>query len=110
MSEYKKNQILEAITAPLGFFVLALLIVETFLGAILVGSALPDDQKITGMYIGIGLFIFVTLIVSVFVWFKPDHLTFDKEAHLRSKGKPPFGTDSKFALSEESLTPGEPQE
>lgn len=104
-----RSQILEAITAPLGFFVLALLVVEAFLATILVGAELTNEHKITGMYLGVGLFILVTLIVSLFVWFKPDHLTFDKEAHLRERGKPPFGTDTSFALSEESLTPEEPK-
>jgi len=109
MGEKSRSQILEAITAPLGFFVLALLVVEAFLATILVGAELTNDHKIIGMYLGVGLFVMVTFIVSLFVWFKPDHLTFDKEAHLRNKGKPPFGTDTSFALSEESLTPEEPK-
>lgn len=110
METSSKSQVLETITAPLGFFVLALLIVEAFLATILVGGTLNEEHKVIGMYLGVGLFLFVTLTVSLLVWFKPDHLTFDKEAHLRNRGKPPFGTDTSVALSEESLTPQEPTE
>lgn len=106
----KRSQILEAITAPLGFFVLALLIVEAFLATILIGATLQDSDKVTGMYLGVGLFIFVTFIVSLLVWFKPDNLTFDKEAHLRNRGKPPFGSDSHTVTNKDSLQPTEPME
>jgi hypothetical protein len=105
----KRNQIIEAITAPLGFFVLALLIVESFLATVLIGTALENRDKLNGIYLGIGLFVFVTLIVSMLVWFKPDNLTFDKEAHLRNKGKPPFGSDSHTVTDKESLMPIEPK-
>lgn len=110
MESSKKSQIFEAITAPLGFFVLALLIVEAFLATILVGGTLETPHQITGMYLGVGLFIFITVVVSLLVWFKPDHLTFDKEAHLRNRGKPPFGTDTHTVQSKAALTPGEPEE
>ena len=61
-----KVKLVEAITTPLGFFVLALLIVE---------------------------FVLVIGVVSVFVWNKPDNLTFDKEAHLVDRGRIPYGSD-----------------
>lgn len=91
--EDSRTRIIDVITAPLGFYVLALLIVEAFLATVLVGASLENTDKITGMFWGIGLFILVVLIVSIFVWFRPEHLTFDKEAHLRDRGKPPFGTE-----------------
>lgn len=109
-TERKRNQILEAITAPLGFFVLALLIVEAFLATILIGATLENADKIIGMYLGVGLFVFVTLIVSLLVWFKPDNLTFDKEAHLRNRDKPPFGSDSHTVTNQDALMPSEPKE
>ncbi|MCX8819278.1 hypothetical protein [Vibrio parahaemolyticus] len=105
MSKQNRSQVLEAITAPLGFFVLALLIVEAFLATILVGTTLENEHKVTGMYLGVVLFIFVTLIVALLVWFKPDHLTFDKEAHLRSQGKPPFGSDEVGEAIPQNLAP-----
>lgn len=42
-------KIIEAIAAPLGFFVLALLIVESFLAIVLVGADLQNNDKILGM-------------------------------------------------------------
>lgn len=85
---------LEAITAPLGFFVLALLIVEGFLGAVLIGANMQSNEKMTGIYLGVAMFVLVVCIVAVIDWFKPSHLTFDKEAHLLDRGKLPYGTDS----------------
>ncbi len=105
-----RNQIIEAITAPLGFFVLALLIVEAFLATILIGATLENTDKVAGMYLGVGLFVFVTFSVSLLVWFKPDNLTFDKEAHLRNRGKPPFGSDTHTVTNEDALMPSEPKE
>mgnify|MGYP001619026589 CR=1 FL=1 len=109
-TETKRNQILEAITAPLGFFVLALLIVEAFLATILIGATLENADKVSGMYLGVGLFVFVTFLISLLVWFKPDNLTFDKEAHLRNRGKPPFGSESHTVSNQDSLMPTEPKE
>jgi hypothetical protein len=57
--ELSRNQIIEVVTAPLGFFVLALLIVEAFLATVLAGAALERSDKINGMYLGVGLFIFI---------------------------------------------------
>lgn len=104
-----RSQLIEVVTAPLGFFVLALLIVEAFLATVLIGAAFERVDKLNGMYLGVGLFIFVTIVVTVFVWFKPDNLTFDKEAHLRDRGKPPFGSESKTISAADALTPTEPR-
>ena len=87
------QRIIEAVTAPLGFFVLALLIVETFLASVLVGAGLTDVYKSIGMWLGVGLFVFVNVLVFILVWFKPQNLTFDKKAHLIDSGKIPFGSD-----------------
>lgn len=107
-NENSRSQMIEVITAPLGFFVLALLIVESFLATVLVGASLEPTDKIYGMYLGVSLFLLVMLIVAVLVWFKPDNLTFDKEAHLRNRGKPPFGSDKKTISTTAPLTPTEP--
>lgn len=40
------TKIIEAVTAPLGFFVLALLIVEGFLATVLVGADLENTHKV----------------------------------------------------------------
>lgn len=102
--------VLEAITAPLGFFVLALLIVEAFLATVLVGTNLEPKDKLSGMWAGIGLFVFVTLIVAVLVWYKPSHLTFDKHAHLIDRGRVPYGTDQERVPPEELFESGSKEE
>ena len=104
-----KNQIIEAITAPLGFFVLALLIVEAFLATVLIFADLEAQQRVYGMFTGVALFVLLISVVSVFVWAKPDNLTFDKEAHLRDRNKPPFGTSGNKTLDPNELVPKVPE-
>lgn len=79
---YNRSEILKAITAPLGFFVLALLIVEAFLATVLIGANLESADKVTGMWLGVSLFVLISFFVFFLVWFKPKNLTFDKDAHL----------------------------
>jgi hypothetical protein len=100
-------KIIEAITAPLGFFVLALLIVEAFLATVLVGGKLDKADQVTGMWLGIGLFVLVTVAVSILVWCKPENLTFDKEAHLKNKDQATFGTNSLTVLDRDDMLPAE---
>lgn len=85
------TRIIEAIDKPLGFFVLALLIVETFLAGI---SKFTKPYDFYALLIGVGMFVYITLTVILLVWFKAENLTFDKDAHLKRKGAP-FGTDKK---------------
>lgn len=97
---------IEAITTPLGFFVLSLLIVETFLGSAFFSSGIDAKDKITCIWLGVSLFVFIVLVVAVLVWFKADHLTFDNKSHLIDRGKMPvYGTSddpvSAEAVSEE---------
>lgn len=80
-----RNKLIEAITAPLGFFVLALLIVEASLSVILVLSDLQPRDKAIGMYLVVGMFVLVSTLVFLLVWNKPRNLTFDKAAHLDSE-------------------------
>jgi len=101
------QRIIEAVTAPLGFFVLALLIVEAFLATVLIGGDLEKSDKVIGMWLGVGLFCLVTIAVFVLVWFKPESLTFDKEAHLIDRGKAHFGTESFLASDRDSIFPTE---
>ena len=61
------------------------------------------------MYLGVGMFVLVVAVVSTLVWFKADYLTYDKEAHLRDKGKPPFGTDDHTPTNPASMVPIEPK-
>lgn len=89
-------RIIECIDKPLGFFVLALLIVESFLGTVLIFSNFTEDHRFYGMLIGVIMFIFVIVMVVILVWNKPHNLTYDKEAHLVDTGKIPYGDDSKI--------------
>ena len=99
-------KIIEAIDKPLGFFVLALLIVETFLTLVLTLAGFDSDKKFFGMEIGTGLFIFVVLIVTVFAWFKPMNLTYDKEAHLKQNRTAPLGSNKKIIKNTKELESG----
>ncbi len=87
--ENKRMRLIEVITAPLGFFVLALLIVETFLGTTLIANKnLDASAPEVCVFAGVGMFVLVVGIVALLVWMKPDNLTFDKDAHLsRTVGK-----------------------
>lgn len=87
-------RIIEAIDKPLGFFVLALLIVEGFLVLVLTLSTLEPKMQERGMWAGVGLFVFIVLIVTVCVWKKPTHLTFSEKGSLVEMGKASYGTES----------------
>jgi hypothetical protein len=99
-----RTSILDTITAPLGFFVLALLIVETFLATVLVGAGLERSDKLAGMWAGIGMFVLVVVAVYTLVWFKPENLTFDKTAHLLDRGKAPWGTEQRQVSADKVFT------
>jgi hypothetical protein len=82
MSIKDRHSIIKGINSPLGFFVLALLIVESFLGLVLSFVDIAQDNKGMFIWLGCSLFILVTIFVFLLVWFKPQNLTFDKDAHL----------------------------
>jgi uncharacterized membrane protein (DUF485 family) len=99
-----RAKLVEAVNTPLGFFVLALLIVEAFLATVLLGAELAAGEKMQCVLIGVGLFIFVVAIVGIFVWFKPLHLTFDRDAHLLDRGKLPYGTSQEKVSAATALS------
>lgn len=70
----EKSSIIKAITNPLGFFALSLLVVEGFLGIVLVASNLEVWQKFWGMVIGAILFTLVGFGVWLIVWFNPENI------------------------------------
>lgn len=74
--------LVEAISSPLGFFVLALLIVESFLAAVLIGAGVPPTDIVHCIYLGVAMFLLVVGTVALLVWFKPHHLTFGRSEHL----------------------------
>lgn len=80
-------QIIEAITAPLGFYVLGLLIVEGFFTVITIASGFQREDRLFVIKLGAALFIAVFLVVSLLVWYKPANLMFDKGSILIDRGK-----------------------
>ncbi|HET6250084.1 MAG TPA: hypothetical protein VFE47_20505 [Tepidisphaeraceae bacterium] len=72
--------LLNAINSPLGFYVLALLIAEATSGLVLVKSDLAAKDKFYGLVLSVGMFVLVVAVVTLLVWFKPENLTFDRDA------------------------------
>ena len=107
-SRSANERIIEAIDKPLGFYVLALLIVELFLSTILILSDLDKGAKTSGMWAIIWLFVLVVVIVSVLAWFKPTNLTFTGHETLVSMGKATYGTNA-TEIKEEDLPSGTPK-
>ena len=105
-------RIIEVIDKPLGFYVLALLIVESFLTIVLTVADLEPEVQERGMWAGVGLFMIVVGVVSICVWHKPHHLIFTELGSLIEMGKvPPFGTETKEVIGtreviEETLPSG----
>ncbi len=85
----------------MGFYVLALLIVEATIGFVLVASDLEKHDKFIGLWLAVGMVVLVIAVVTLLVWSRPQNITFDREAHLIDRGKVPFGSDA------HELTPSE---
>ena len=100
------SRLVESIDKPLGFYVLALLIVEGFLTTIVVLSDLDAGAKTWAMWAVIGLFVLVVLIVTAFVWFKPTHLTFTGFETLVDRGKAAYGTETSEVFEVKEWPPG----
>jgi len=100
------SRIIEAIDKPLGFYVLALLIVEGFLTLVLTLSGLGAEAQERGMWAGVGLFVFVVSLVTLCVWRKPTHLTFTEKGSLTEMGKITYGSGN-IEVSPENLPKGQ---
>ncbi|MGH7982552.1 MAG: hypothetical protein ACREFF_05330 [Candidatus Udaeobacter sp.] len=77
-----RGDLVRSITTPLGFFVLALLIVEVTLGIVLTQSKLSEEHVWQGFLCMIAIFVGVILIVAVFTILGPRNLLYGKEEHL----------------------------
>jgi len=77
-----RAQILQQVRTPLGFYVLTLLIVEGTLSIVLACSKLTEEHIWSGFLWMIGVFIGVVVLVTLFVWLKPESLLFEKEEYL----------------------------
>jgi hypothetical protein len=78
-----REKIISGIGSPLGFYVLALLIVEAFLfGA---GSLfnLPVETRTYLVWAGLAVFLFIVLVVLLLVIRYPQNLVFTERSHLQ---------------------------
>jgi hypothetical protein len=73
--------IIRAISTPLGFYVLSLLIVEATLGLVLVAAKLTEEHVWQGFFVVIGLFLVVFSVVTGLVIWSPRNLLYGKEEH-----------------------------
>lgn len=72
---------LQQIQTPLGFYVLALLIVESTLGLVLTAANFGEEYKWLGFLCMIGVFAIVVAIVTILTAWKPKNLLYGKEEH-----------------------------
>jgi hypothetical protein len=81
----QRSKLISVIKAPLGFFALSLLIVEGFLGIVLIFSKAPTQQDslwgigfyMWGLIVGALLFLVVVIVVTLLAWFKAEVLTLE---------------------------------
>ena len=88
-----RSKAIQAVHSPLGFFVLALLIVETFLFGTGGWFDLPEPWKLAAMGVGVGLFLIVFATVVWLVVKYPQNLVFSEESHVQFQAMKVFGSD-----------------
>lgn len=81
-SSKARTDVIRSITTPLGFFVLALLIVEVTLGIVLSASRLPEQYVWPGFLWMVGIFIGVVAVVALLTIFSPKNLLYGKEEYV----------------------------
>ena len=88
-----RHKVVQAIDSPLGFFALALLIVEVFLFGAGVWFDLSAGWRIVAVGVGIFLYLVVFITVVVLVIKFPKNLVFSEESHLQYDRMQIFGTE-----------------
>lgn len=81
-------KILGQIQTPLGFYVLALLIIESTLGMVLTFAGFEQYYKWYGFLLMIAVFTAVVLVVSGLTIFNPRNLLYGKEEHSAPQIEP----------------------
>lgn len=83
----ERSSIIKAITTPLGFFALSLLIVEAFLGTTLVFSKENQNADFCfwGMVIGASLFVLIVIGVWILVWKRPENIVLAGKDYIEIK-------------------------
>lgn len=88
MTSINRRALIKGVNTPLSFFVLALLIIESFLALIILKCDIDKGSKLYLIYFGGILFLIETIFVFILIMKnKVKDLTFDKEAHLKSEQK-----------------------
>ena len=80
-SKASRAKMQQQIQTPLGFYVLALLIIESTLCIVLTASKFDQDYKWLGFLRMIGVFAAVVAIVTILTAWKPKNLLYGKEEH-----------------------------
>lgn len=97
------TKVIENINSPLGFFVLCLFIIESFLASALIWSDLAPGHKFVCVWMAVVMFLVVVVLVFLLVWNRPTNLTFDKEAHLVDRRMVLYGSNEKQGVDVASL-------
>ena len=84
-SQGNRITLLQAVTTPLGFFVLALLVVESFLGSVIILGNPDTAFRHSALNYGVIMFILVVVVVSIITVWKPRDLTYSAIAHLEER-------------------------
>jgi hypothetical protein len=74
-----RSSTLQALTTPLAFLGLALLIIEATLAIVLSNSKLSEGHIWAGFLWMVGIFASIVLVAVIFFWVKPQNLLFGKE-------------------------------
>ncbi len=102
----QRTKLVEAIDKPLGFYVLSLFIVETFIGGVAWVGKFSETNQLYCLLLGAGLFVYITLVVTLLVWCKPHNLIFNQTGHLRNRNVP-YGSDKKPLKGSDDQKPTE---
>ena len=78
----RRRSVVSYVKSPLGFYVLALLIIETFLLGAGRLFGLSESVRIVALATGVALFVGVVVIVTVLVIKYPKALVFSEHSHL----------------------------
>jgi len=76
-----RTKVLQQIQTPLGFYVLALLIIEATLAIVLTAAEFDQEHKWLGFLCMIGVFAAVVIIVTILTALNPKNLLYGKEEH-----------------------------
>ncbi len=91
-----RSKAVQAVHSPLGFFVLALLIVETFLLGTGIWFGLSAEWKLAAIGVGVILFLIVFGTVVWLVVAYPQNLVFSEESHVQYAAMKMFGTEARL--------------